>query len=131
MIRYRTIEKLVNILASIICFIFFCIYNVIDYFNSIFQFTPNIPNSFISEEKWRKRLRKLFTVYYRKDLQQLINACTTRDIHVHISCYAIAQQLLGDQRSYIFQLLLLYFHPNIRYCRKNCLPLSLCTIITK
>lgn len=68
MIRYRTIEKLLNILASIICFIFFCIYNVIDYFNSIFQFTPNIPNSFISEEKWRKRLRKLFTVYYQKDL---------------------------------------------------------------
>ena len=60
-----------------------------------------------------------------KTSQQLINACTTRDIHVHISCYAIAQQLLGDQRSYIFQLLLLYFHPNIRYCRKNCLPLWL------
>ena len=67
----------------------------------------------------------------KKTSQQLINECTTRDIHVHISCYAIAQQLLDDQRSYIFQLLLLYFHPNIRYCRKNCLPLSLCTIITK
>lgn len=66
--RYRNMEKLVNILASIICFIFFCIYEVIDYFNIIFLFIPNVPNSFISEEKWRKRLRKLFTVYYQKDL---------------------------------------------------------------
>ena len=56
-------EKLVNILASIICFILFCIYHVIDYFNSIFLFIPNVPNSFISEEKWRERLRKLFIAF--------------------------------------------------------------------
>lgn len=60
-------EKFVNFLAIIICFICFCIYTAIDYFNNIFLFIPNISESYISEEKWRKRLHKLFRISIKQE----------------------------------------------------------------
>ena len=41
--------------------------------------------------------------HYQKGRQHLIGVCTTRDVRVHISCYASAQQLLGGQRINISQ----------------------------
>ena len=35
-------------------------------------------------------------------VHQLIDVCTTRVVHVHISCWASAHQLLCDRRTYIF-----------------------------
>ena len=35
-------------------------------------------------------------------VHQLIEVCTTRVVHVHISCWTSAQQLLCDRRTYIF-----------------------------
>lgn len=36
-------------------------------------------------------------------VHQLIDVCTTRVVHVHISCWTTAQQLLCDRRTYIFR----------------------------
>ena len=36
-------------------------------------------------------------------VHQLIDVCTTRGVHVHISCWTSAQQLLCDRRTYIFR----------------------------
>ena len=36
-------------------------------------------------------------------VHQLIDVCTTRVVHVHISCWTSAQQLLCDRRTYIFR----------------------------
>lgn len=41
-------------------------------------------------------------------VHQLIDVCTTRVVHVHISCWTSAQQLLCDRRSYIYQRHILY-----------------------
>ena len=52
-------NKIIKILSSIICFFCFVIHGWIDYFNDFLFFLPNLPESFISEKKWEKRLRKL------------------------------------------------------------------------
>ena len=52
-------NKIIKILSSIICFFCFAIYNSIDYFNNFLFFLPNLPESFITEKKWEKILRKL------------------------------------------------------------------------
>ena len=52
-------DKIIKILSSIICFFFFVIYEFIDYFNDFLFFLPNLPESFITEKKWEKILRKL------------------------------------------------------------------------
>ena len=50
---------MIKILSSIICFFCIVIYNSVDYFNNFFFFLPNLPESFITEEKWEKTLREL------------------------------------------------------------------------
>ena len=52
-------NKIIKILSSIICFFCFVIYEFIDYFNDFLFFLPNLPESFITEKKWEKILRKL------------------------------------------------------------------------
>ena len=52
-------NKIIKILSSIICFFCFVIHDWIDYFNNFLFFLPNLPESFISEKKWEKILRKL------------------------------------------------------------------------
>ena len=52
-------NKIIKILSSIICFFCFVIYEFIDYFNDLLFFLPNLPESFITEKKWEKILRKL------------------------------------------------------------------------
>ena len=52
-------NKIIKILSSIICFFCFVIYELIDYFNVFFVFLPNLPESFVTEKKWEKILRKL------------------------------------------------------------------------
>ena len=52
-------NKIIKILSSIICFFCFVIHGWIDYFNDFLFFLPNLPESYISEKKWEKRLRKL------------------------------------------------------------------------
>ena len=52
-------NKIIKILSSIICFFCFVIYDFIDYLNNFFVFLPNLPESFITEKKWEKFLRKL------------------------------------------------------------------------
>ena len=52
-------NKIIKILSSIICFFFFVIYEFIDYLNVFFVFLPNLPESFVTEKKWEKILRKL------------------------------------------------------------------------
>lgn len=50
-------DKIIKILSSIICFFCFVIYEFIDYLNVFFL--PNLPESFVTEKKWEKILRKL------------------------------------------------------------------------
>ena len=52
-------DKIIKILSSIICFFFFVIYEFIDYLNVFLFFLPNLPESFVTEKKWEKILRKL------------------------------------------------------------------------
>ena len=52
-------DKIIKILSSIICFFCFVIYEFIDYLNIFFVFLPNLPESFVTEKKWEKILRKL------------------------------------------------------------------------
>ena len=52
-------NKIIKILSSIICFFCFVIYELIDYFNVFFVFLQNLPESFVTEKKWKKILRKL------------------------------------------------------------------------
>ena len=52
-------NKIIKILSSIICFFCFVIYEFIDYFNDLLFFLPNLPETFITEKKWEKILRKL------------------------------------------------------------------------
>ena len=52
-------NKIIKILSSIICFFCFVIHNWIDYFNNFLFFLQNLPESFITEKKWEKILRKL------------------------------------------------------------------------
>ena len=52
-------NKIIKILSGIICFFFFVIYEFIDYLNVFLFFLPNLPESFVTEKKWEKILRKL------------------------------------------------------------------------
>lgn len=57
--KYAAQDKIIKILSSIICFFFFVIYEFIDYLNVFLFFLPNLPESFVTEKKWEKILRKL------------------------------------------------------------------------
>jgi hypothetical protein len=52
-------NKIIKLLSSIICFFCFVIHGWIDYFNDFLFFLPNLPESFVTEKKWEKILRKL------------------------------------------------------------------------
>jgi len=49
-----------DIIASIICTILFLVYSLIDYINNYLIFLPNIPETYFSEKKWKKKLRRFY-----------------------------------------------------------------------
>ena len=61
--------------------------------------------------KWHKKYSSIIETLknsYHITAHQLSNVCTTRVIHMHISWWASAQQLICDQRAYLFQRHILY-----------------------
>lgn len=50
---------MIKTLSAIIVFFFFIIYNIIDYFNNFLLFIPNIPESYMQEKIWERKLRRL------------------------------------------------------------------------
>lgn len=53
-------RKILNIILAIICTILFLVYNLIDYINDYLFFLPNIPETYFSERKWKKKLRRFY-----------------------------------------------------------------------
>lgn len=54
------IKRIIDIIVVVICTILFFVHNLIDYINDYLVFVPNIPESYFSERKWRKRLGKFY-----------------------------------------------------------------------
>ena len=49
-----------DFIVAIICTILFLVYSLIDYINNYLVFLPNIPESYFSEKKWKKKLRRFY-----------------------------------------------------------------------
>lgn len=55
---------MIKTLSAIIVFFFFIIYNTIDYFNNFLLFIPNIPESYMQEKIWERKLRRLLKLQH-------------------------------------------------------------------